>query len=463
MRVTVVGAGVAGLAAALAFARRGHAVTVLERDPHDAPRSADRSFDDWDRPGVPHFRLPHLFLGLGRKLLATHLPDVLAALHRAGALDVPFRDRVPGGPGPQDDELLALACRRPLLEWALRTAVEGEPHVTFRSDTRVEELVGSGTGTPRIVGVRTQRGEVIDSDLVVDASGRNTRIALWLQAIGAKAPHEEADPCGVIYHSRYYRLRDGIEFPTQGSLFGPRGDLGYMSFATFPGEDRTWALALSVPAWDDDLRAIRREEAFTAVARTIPSLVPLLDGSDALTGVGLMGELRNRIRTLVVDGEPVALGIVPIGDALAQTDPSFGWGISLALDNAFRLAGIAHAHASEPRLVALAFDAEIRTWSETYFRDSRAADQARTARWKAGTGPAPASAIMLASRVDPDIHRAFVRRLLLLDPVEPLETNAALVARAAAIVAERGLEGPPPPAGPARDAVLALLREPTPA
>lgn len=76
---------------------------------------------------------------------------------------------------------------------------------------------------------------------------------------------------------------------------------------------------------------------------------------------------------------------------------------------------------------------------------------------------APLTVVLAAARTDPEIYRALVRRSLLRDPVDALEANTALLARAAAVVAERGPQPTPPPSGPARDAVLARLRQPTPA
>src|SRR5690242_18179058 len=58
LRIIVVGGGIAGLSTALACARAGHAVTVLERDDTPMPPDADAAFA-WQRTGAPQVRHSH--------------------------------------------------------------------------------------------------------------------------------------------------------------------------------------------------------------------------------------------------------------------------------------------------------------------------------------------------------------------------------------------------------------------
>ena len=140
--VVVLGGGLAGLAASLAFARRGRRVLLLERDDGSTDRDADGAFERWQRPGIAHFRQPHNFLGLARQLLAREAPDVLAAVLALGALENRQYELLPDTPQPGDEQLVSLGARRPVFELALRQAVEAEPNVFDRRALLHEQPLG---------------------------------------------------------------------------------------------------------------------------------------------------------------------------------------------------------------------------------------------------------------------------------------------------------------------------------
>ena len=112
---------------------------------------------------------------------------------------------------------------------------------------------------PTVTGVRCTtdgRAQVIDADLVVAANGPRSNLPVWLARGGAEVP-EKAEDTGIVYFSRFYRLADGADAPKQE---GPvAGDLGYLKFAVFPGDDHTYSITLAV--------ANRRRRDAVAVAR----------------------------------------------------------------------------------------------------------------------------------------------------------------------------------------------------
>src|SRR5690349_7096924 len=184
MRAAIVGAGPTGLFTAIALARRGHDVTVVDRDP--GPTAAEA----WHRRGVMQFHHPHGFRQQVVEAVRAEAPDVWDALLAAGA--EPATMSVPGEP----DRVVAVRCRRMVFERVLRHAAEAEPGVRLR----VGHAEGVVPARGRAVGI-TVDGATVDADLVVDASGRSGRLGR-----GLRAPAERHD-CGLAYVSRQYRLR----------------------------------------------------------------------------------------------------------------------------------------------------------------------------------------------------------------------------------------------------------------
>jgi 2-polyprenyl-6-methoxyphenol hydroxylase-like FAD-dependent oxidoreductase len=140
MKVLVLGSGLSGMAAALALGRRGHAVNVIERDATPPPTGAEAAFDAWQRPSIPQFRQPHNFLGLDGRILRERAADVYQAVLAAGASEVEqFRFITDGSHEPDHEELVTLACRRPVFEAVLRRAVAEE-------DNQVDMRIGCRVG-----------------------------------------------------------------------------------------------------------------------------------------------------------------------------------------------------------------------------------------------------------------------------------------------------------------------------
>jgi 2-polyprenyl-6-methoxyphenol hydroxylase-like FAD-dependent oxidoreductase len=223
--------------------------------------------------------------------------------------------------------------------------------------------------------VRLADGTTLDADLVVDASGRRSRIRPWLAEVGAKLPREESETCGIFYSSRFYRLRDGAQMPV---LEGPMGaDLGFLKYGVFPGDARTFSLTLAASPDDAPLRKLFRLPAFEALAAALPATAPWVDPAIAvpISGVVAMANLKNTRRFLVEDGVPVATGIACVGDALVHTNPIVGRGCTLAFVNAYLLADALALHPRDPRAAALELDARVAMEIVPWYEAVRAQDR----------------------------------------------------------------------------------------
>ncbi|MFS8098460.1 hypothetical protein LFM09_15115 [Lentzea alba] len=445
MRFAIAGGGVAGLAAGLTVARAGHSAVVVERDHVTAQDGPEDAFDVV-RKGIPHFQQPHTFLPRGRKVLRELAPDVIAALLDAGAEEQDVAAKLSGPRQPGDEDLVYLWVRRPMIEWALRRAAVAEPGVRLIAGRQVTCLV------PGARGLHLDDGQEIAADVVVDALGRYRCPPGWPRA--AAKPSE----CGAIYYCRYFALAPGAEHLTGPWLLNPRGDLGYMGFNTFRGDNRTFAVILLVPTADHDLRVLRDNDTWMAAAGTITPLDVMTspDHARPITDVLPMGGLANIDRA----AGPGVPGLIPVGDALCHTDPAFAYGLSFALVHAQALGRVSATHTT-PADLTEAYLAEVGPEARERHRFALETDAARNEAWSGtpvdpsrrdGCYPLFAFGTALATAPHDDhVLRRTIGRVGLLDRVSVFDTDSDLHDRIERIWA--GLTHPAPP-GPPREQLL---------
>ncbi|WP_041259825.1 FAD-dependent oxidoreductase [Pseudofrankia inefficax] len=490
-RVVIVGAGAAGLLAAVFLARAGRQVLVVDRDAATPPGAGE------PRPGVPQARHSHAYLARFRALLTQRAPDLLARLLAAGAREIslartaPAEIRrslaaAPAGPGagvpglPADaGELVVLGARRSLLDDVLRTAALAEPGVTIRDGCRVTGLVtapASAGGVPWVRGVRLADGTSIAADLVVDAGGRRSPLRDLLAATGAPLPAGLEAPCGITYYSRFYARGGDRSLATElnrGHTAGASFDR--YSCLVFPADNDVFSVTFGVLPEDAELRVLRHGAAFDAAVRAIGPVAPWLDVKPALAPreldpteldpaepaaeplgpVAAMAGLHNRFHPWVADGQPAVLGLLPIGDAAMITNPAHTRGTTLAALTAAWLTDVVTG-TPDPAERALRLDATMRAEALPWYHDSLAQDAARLSRWRPSTAVAPAprspdeagtyeagagpqavtnGEAFLASARDPVVWHAFTRLQNLLALPSDVLADPGIVARVRAVQA----------------------------
>jgi 2-polyprenyl-6-methoxyphenol hydroxylase-like FAD-dependent oxidoreductase len=445
-RIVVLGGGIAGLGVSIALVRRGYPVTLIERDP---PPPADPALDPflaWDRRGVSHFRQPHGFSARARNLLAAHAPEVLDRLRGDGIEEINvFKLLIPPREWqPADDEFTQVWARRSAFEFALRRTADAERAIDFRCPAVATGLIfdRSQPGPPRVTGVQLADGQELAADLVLDCAGQRSRVARWLAAQDVHV-HADMQDCQTVYFSRYFRFRPGCDLP-KTEITVLRGDLGSVRFIGFPGDHDTFAISLEARPDDQDMRLLRHTWAWEAAARSIPEVAPWIDPANArpVNDVETMGGHHNVRRRYVVDGHPIVLGLLPIGDAMCTTNPAYGWGASMALTYAFAAAQAISCHADLVTM-ALAYDQAIAAEADAVYRESAAMDRARIYRDTGLAIPEHDRAemerqqLITQSRVsgvfaDIEFGRAFCRRINLVGPADEVLDNHDLAARAAA-------------------------------
>ncbi|GIJ59373.1 hydroxylase [Virgisporangium aurantiacum] len=328
--IIILGAGVGGLSTAMLLARDGHEITVLERDPAGPPPPA-RAWDSWERRGVNQFRLAHFMLPRWYAQIAADLPDVPAELRAAGALSTNTLAMLPealrGPLRPDDGRFDTVTARRPVLEAVLATVAARTPGVTIRRGVTVTGLWSDPdqrSGPPHVTGVLVEGGRAVRGDLVVDCGGRRSALGAWLDAVGARRPVEEREESGFVYYGRHFRGA-----PPEPRMYVAQHH-DSLTVLTLPADNGTWSVVLATSKRDAALRALRDPHAFDAALARYPLAAHWRDG-EPISGVEVMAGIEDRYRRLAVDGEPVATGVVAVGDAWACTNPTLGRGTSIGL------------------------------------------------------------------------------------------------------------------------------------
>ena len=210
----VIGGSMAGLITARVLAEHFGTVTIVERDRLPVQPSP--------RPGVPQAAHQHVLLLRGLHLVERWFPGVRDELTALGApcidmaADMAWLTAAGWGVRFQSD-LNMLTCSRDLLEWVLRRRLADfqrrsvhrrrgclRAGAQARRGCRDPAESPQGAGRPPWKSTR---------QLVVDASGRHSRMPEWLSQIGFESPRDCVVDGHLGYASRVYRIADVPRFP----------------------------------------------------------------------------------------------------------------------------------------------------------------------------------------------------------------------------------------------------------
>jgi 2-polyprenyl-6-methoxyphenol hydroxylase-like FAD-dependent oxidoreductase len=434
VRIVVVGAGPTGLFTAIALARRGREVVVVDRDPGPPAAGVETV---WQRRGVMQFHHAHTFRGPVVEALRAEMPDVLDDLIAAGATIATTAETRPA----------ALLCRRTTFERALWNRAAAQRGLTLHTG-HADRIEHAG----RIVEV-TIEGRTLRTGLVIDASGRSSRFTNGIR------PRAEGGDCGAVYVTRQYRLRHGAQPGPVNSPLGLSLSLSRYLAIAFVHDAGTFSITFIHDGTDKGLRALRHDEAFDQAVRAIPRLAEWIEPrrsqpiSPALPGGRLYNTYRGQVDSA---GRPALPGLISVGDAVCTTTPLAGRGVTLALMQARQLVRILELNDRDTTTATEQFDRwslhHIRPW----FVDHRYTDADRVRRWSGGdvdvSRRLPSDLIVAAAEADPALK-------VLVDPFTIMDAQPDSLAPAEARAREIYASGwrPPVPDGPTREQLSSVV------
>ncbi len=308
--VAIVGASIAGCAAAMLLARKGARVALIERDadPDAYKKLCTHYVQACATPTIQR-------LGLAE------------AIEKAGAIrnDADFYTRWGWIRAPREQVIKRPAygynIRREKLDPILRKMAAETPGVTFMPGFSAHELLVSKS---RISGVTIHGAgggtQQIEARLVVGADGRQSRIA---ELAGLAAKEKPNGRIGYFAHYRNLPLQSG----DRSQMWFLEPDIAY----AFANDDGV-TLATAMPAhaklaeWKKD-----PEAAMNRLFATLPNGPRLAEAKRISPYFGVI-EYPNLIR------EPVRPGLALVGDAAMSMDPLWGVGCGWAFQSAEWLA-----------------------------------------------------------------------------------------------------------------------------
>jgi flavin-dependent dehydrogenase len=168
--------------------------------------------------------------------------------------------------------------------------------------------------------------ETAEGDLVVDASGRTSRLRTWLPALGVREPRYETVDARVGYASRLY-ARGSEEIGVPGIVLLATPDVPRGAVA-LPVEGDQWLVGAVGFGADRPPRDRAGFEAFLNTLRD-PAIAGLAERCEPVSDVFVHRQTANERHAYErVSDWPD--GLLVVGDALAAFNPIYGQGITVA-------------------------------------------------------------------------------------------------------------------------------------
>jgi 2-polyprenyl-6-methoxyphenol hydroxylase-like FAD-dependent oxidoreductase len=453
----VIGGSMAGLLAARVLVNHFDRVTMIDRDSFpDGPR---------ERKGVPQARHAHVLLMSGNTILERLFPGINQQLLKLGAEPIDWtadcRYYLFGGWRPRGpSKIRTNVASRDLLEFTVRERLEEQPNIEFVQECDVVGLIADEARTAAM-GVRlrhrgkNQNGEVkpaeLRADLVVDASGRDSKAPAWLAELGYPEPKQTTINSFLGYASRFYERPKNFKEDWKLLVVGAVPPEGKRSALILPIEGNRWLVTLAGAGRD---YPPTDEEDFLEYSRSLPDIhiYEALAAARPLSPVAGYRRTENRVRHYETLPRWLERFLV-LGDAACSFNPVYGQGMTVGSMGADLLDQMLQERSGRGRKIDLARLSEsfqkrlAKVWAGPWVM-ATGADMRYTETVGGKPGPLARvfqkyiDQVLVTGSKEPTAHVAFLEVMHFVSPPQRLlyPDVLALVARRWII---KRLSGPP--------------------
>jgi 2-polyprenyl-6-methoxyphenol hydroxylase-like FAD-dependent oxidoreductase len=364
MHAVVIGSGIGGMCAARVLSEHYQRVTLVERD--RLPSAAQH------RPGVPQSHHGHGLLLRGLEQMDALFPGFAQRLTERGAQRVDLGEQfghfTEWGWSPRaKTEVKPLSANRLTIEHSMRELLFAQvQNLTVREETRVQRLLighdaqaqREGREPRKVVGIEVNSSagrELIEADLVVDASGKSGKLAQWLEELHLPEPPTEIVDPDSAYASRFYRAPS--PWPTRwwwkGLLIDGKPPEQLREAMLLPCGDNVLVLMLIGANGD---HPPGDEAGFNAYIRSLrtPYMAEVIAQCQPISPIHRSKRLWNRWRHFE-HWQSELPGYLCLGDTLVTFNPFHGQGMTVAAVSAATLSDALSKVGPDPRQLPKTF------------------------------------------------------------------------------------------------------------